>query len=377
LWPSTALAFSLANIFTGQARLRTGWLYKRYLSQTHLSKPFTKTLTLPHPFYPYFQHLLNFEMMRHTLLLLVTFTAISSFAQRHKVMLSDEDPYHMYVFDGDSTNLYYYEMVPENPIKGVLVLLAGAGQSTEWVMNQITMDERAAEEGLLVIMPSYNMGTIQRIPDAEFLDTVFQDVVNRHEVNPDEFVLYGLSNGGLMALTYAVQAVRDSNRFLTPRAVVGIDPPIDLARLYRYSVREIERNFSEGGVAEAKWIKSVYEQVYGGSPDEYPQAYQAASVYSPGAEAGGNTRYLTEIPIRMHSDLNLDFMINEHHRDLSDWNGTDAVAFVNQLRINGNEDAQVVITRNVGRRPDGTEHPHSWNIADTEETLDWILDQLD
>lgn len=315
--------------------------------------------------------------MRHTLLLLITLTAISSFGQRQKVMLSDEDPYHMYVFDGDSTNLYYYEMLPDKPIKGVLVLLAGAGQSTEWVMDQITMDERAMEKGLLVIMPSYNMGTIQRIPDAEFLDTVFQHVVARHGVNPDEFVFYGLSNGGLMALTYAVQAVRDSNRFLTPRAVVGIDPPIDLARLYRYSVREIERNFSEAGVAEAKWIKNVYEQVYGGSPDEYPEAYQAASVYSHSVEGGGNARYLTGIPIRMHSDLNLNFLIKERHRDLSDWNGTDAVAFVNQLRINGNEDAEVLITQNKGRRPDGTEHPHSWNIADTEETLDWILGHLE
>ena len=315
--------------------------------------------------------------MRLVLIICLAACSMVSFAQRQKIMLSDKDPYYLYVRDGDSTNLYYYQKVPQKPIKGVLVLFAGAGETTEGVLNQISLDEMAVEQGLLVIIPSYNWGTMQRMVDGDFLDTVFRDVVRRHGVSKNKFVFCGLSNGGVMAFTYAIQAVRDSNRYLQPAGIVGIDPPLDFARMYRYSVREITRDFSPAGVAEAKWLKNSYEQAYGGSPEENPSGYEMASVYSSQAAKGGNARYLTSIPIRMHSDLNLNFLLNDRHRDLYDWNGTDAVAFVNQLRLNGNQNADVIITRDKGQRPDGTMHPHSWHIADTEETLKWILKQVE
>lgn len=75
----------------------------------------------------------------------------------------------------------------------------------------------------------------------------------------------------------------------------------------------------------------------------------------------------------MQSDLNLDFLVNQRKRDLYDWNGTDVVAFVNQLKTNGHQNAEVIITQNRGVRLDGTRHPHSWSIMDTEDTMEWIL----
>ena len=113
-----------------------------------------------------------------------------------------------------------------------------------------------------------------------------------------------------------------------------------------------------------------------GSPDDYPQKYIDASPYSYGANSGGNAKYLTNIAIRMHSDLNLDYLLNQRKRDLYDWNGTDIVAFVNQLKINGNTNAEVIITQNKGIRYDGTKHPHSWSIMDTDETIGWILELI-
>jgi hypothetical protein len=60
-----------------------------------------------------------------------------------------------------------------------------------------------------------------------------------------------------------------------------------------------------------------------------------------------------------------------------DWNGTDIVAFVNQLKLNGNTNAEVSISQNKGIRLNGTKHPHSWSIMDTEETIKWILKTIE
>jgi hypothetical protein len=290
-----------------------------------------------------------------------------------KVMISKEDPYHFYISDGDATDLFYYKMVPKEKPVGVLTIFPSGGESIENLLKQITLHQKAYNNNFLVIIPSYNWGTIRRVPDILFIDSIFQQVVEQHQVSKDNFILCGLSNGGMISLNYGIAAVRDSNTFITPKGIIGIDPPLDLKRFYNYCEREIERNFSEAGVNEAKWLKGVYEQVFGGSPKEASENYIQHSIFSYGEPNGGNAQYLNNIAIRMHSDLNIDYLLNESKRDLYDWNGTDIVAFVNQLKINGNKNANVIITQNKGVRLNGKKHPHSWNIMDADSTIEWML----
>ena len=315
-------------------------------------------------------------MKYYTLTIAILFTTLCFGQKLEKVMISDSDPYNFYVNDGDSTEVFYYKMVPKSKPVGVLTIFPSGGEKIEDLLKQINLHQVAYNNNFLVIIPSYNWGTFQKTPDIEFIDRIFKQLVLEHKVSKDNFVLCGLSNGGMISLTYGITAVRDSSTYITPNGIIGIDPPLDYARFYKYCEREVDRNFSEAGVAEAKWLLNVYNQIYQGSPDEQPQNYIDASIYSYGVEDGGNAKFLNNIPIRMYSDLNLDFLLNQRKRDLYDWNGTDIVAFVNQLKINGNKNAEVFITQNKGGRLDGTKNPHSWSIMDTDNTIEWILDLI-
>lgn len=291
-----------------------------------------------------------------------------------KVVVSSKDPYSLYVNDGhENTHLFYYKMVPKTPPIGALVIIPSGGETAENLIKQIALHKAAYANGLLVIIPSINWGTTDRAPEISFLDIIFRQVINLHNVPTDKFIFCGLSNGGMISFRYAINAVKESNTLIIPKGIIGLDPPLDFSNYYHYCEREIERNFTPAGVAEAKWILDNYNSIYGGSPDDYPQKYIEASTYSHGVAYGGNAKYLTSIAIRMHSDLNLDFLLNQRRRDLYDWNGTDIVSFVNQLKINGNTNAEVIITQNKGVRYDGTIHPHSWSIMDTDETIKWML----
>jgi hypothetical protein len=315
--------------------------------------------------------------MKYLILISTILLNTVCFGQKlEKVIISDSDPYNFYINDGDSTTVYYYKIVPKAKPVGVLTIFPSGGETIENLLKQITLHQAAYNNNLLVIIPSYNWGTFQRIPDIAFLDSIFKQVVEEHKVSKDKFVLCGVSNGGMMSLTYGISAVRDSSTYITPKGIIGIDPPVDYAHFYNYCEREIARNFSEAGVAEAKWLINVYNQIYQGSPDEQPQNYIDASIFSYGVKDGGNTKYLNNIGIRMNSDLNLDYLLDQRKRDLYDWNGTDIVAFVNQLKINGNKSAEVIITQNKGVRLDGTKNPHSWSIIDTDDTMKWILDLI-
>jgi len=79
------------------------------------------------------------------------------------------------------------------------------------------------------------------------------------------------------------------------------------------------------------------------------------------------------MPIRMYTDLDVDWLMNERQRDLNDWNGNDIIAMINALKIMGNPNAHVNVTMGKGIRLDGRKHPHSWSIMDNNDCMDWIL----
>lgn len=298
--------------------------------------------------------------------------------QFERIPIEQPDTANLYVNDGDSTALYYLKLVPKAPPVGVIVLFPSGGETIQNLLQQVELPQLAYHNALLTIIPSINLGTEDRALEIQLLNDIFEEVVKTHNVSKANFILGGLSNGGMISLTYAQQAVKNPEKtFLLPKGVFGLDVPLDKAHMYAYCQREIKRNFSEAGMNEARWLMNNFNEMYGGSPQEYPEKYVEASIYSNGAEDGGNAKYLKDMPIRMYTDLDVDWLINQRRRDLYDWNGTDIVAMINDLKLMGNENANVIITMGKGVRLDGRRHPHSWSIMDNKDCLDWVLDILE
>jgi hypothetical protein len=57
-------------------------------------------------------------------------------------------------------------------------------------------------------------------------------------------------------------------------------------------------------------------------------------------------------------------------------NAIDCAAFINELNILGNSNAELIVTHERGYLPDGTRHPHSWSIVDERDLLEWFENTL-
>ncbi|QOG90430.1 hypothetical protein HUE46_10715 [Flavobacterium columnare] len=295
-----------------------------------------------------------------------------------KISVSKTDDSGLYINDENSTELFYYKFVPKNKIKGVLVIIPSGGELVENTLKQIKLHKIATEKGLLVVVPSINWGTDNREAEFKLLDKIFNEIVVKDKVSKDKFIIGGLSSGAMISLTYAEKATKNPEKFfLIPKGVFALDAPLDQARFYKYCEREIERNIYEPAVNEAKWIKNNYDNIYGGSPEKFSEKYVENSIYSYGAKDGGNAKYLKKMPLLMFTDLDTDWLINQRHRDLNDWNGIDIISMINQLKIMGNENAKVIVSQGKGIRLDGSKNPHSWSIMNSEICLNWILETID
>lgn len=303
-----------------------------------------------------------------------------------KNTISLRDTTSIYLGDGASDTLYYYSIVPPTTIKGVLALFPATYETTENVIscNQ-QLIEKGFEKGIMtiVISANYNRGMESDPLSLAFFNQVFSDAIVRYKAPADKFILSGFSLGGNNALHYAEMS--NDKRYSTsirPLAVIGVDPPVDCAGLYKRAEYEIGVYTKDsvvltpgmqGALNEDRYIINFYTTTYGGSPDKYPERYIEGSEFSYDQPDGGNAKYLLNVPVRIYCDPDIVWQLENRNRSYYQMSAADQTAMINFLRINGNKRAEFIPAVGKGYRLDGARHPHSWSVIDPDECLNWML----
>lgn len=134
---------------------------------------------------------------------------------------------------------FYLIDLPVHPTGAVIVALHAAARSPEDMRTTSGLSPRALAQGYAVIYPQatggpdhaawngfYCCGRAQmtQVNDMGFLDKVIADAVARFRLDPARVYLTGMSNGAVMAETYAI---RRAHRV---KAVAGVAGTVDLAR---------------------------------------------------------------------------------------------------------------------------------------------------
>lgn len=129
--------------------------------------------------------------------------------------------------------------LPANPQGAPIIIgLHGGGGSADQFARSSGLSRPANRQGYAVIYPEgtgraatwnggYCCGSAQRnrVDDMAFLDAVIADATRRFGLNPERLYLTGMSNGAIMAETYAA---RHPGRV---RAVAGVAGTMDTGRI--------------------------------------------------------------------------------------------------------------------------------------------------
>ena len=278
----------------------------------------------------------------------------------------------------DSTQNMYLALVPPPPVKGLLVLLPGFGTLPWQVLLETQLPEAAAKKGYVVIIP---MLVTYMLPDtANFyqarLKELIPEVLGKYAIPGGHFILGGHSLGGHEALFYTEKAFADEehNTAIRPQFVFGVDPPLDLKRLYRNYERIIALNPALAKGSEAAFITERFRALYGGTPDTQPARYTSASSFSADASHGGNARYLCSLtlPVRLYSDPDSTWYQQQRNTPMEWTNTADLKACISLLQQSGNTKAAYVNCLGKGFLADGRRHPHALSILDVADFFRWI-----
>lgn len=271
----------------------------------------------------------------------------------------------------DTTQNFYVIRLPKNAIKGLLVL-----------------NDRALSDSAK--LKAYNLGicTLTIVPTSQSLDNLTSNdilnsidnmigaVIKIYKIPKQKIVIGGMSVAGTGAIRYAEYCFSNkSKQGIKPIGVFGVDPPLDYQRLYYEAKNSIKRNFSRDAVDEGKLITKLLTNNLKGTPETNIKSYQANSPFCYSATNGGNTYLLNNLAVRVYTEPDINWWIDNRRKDFYDINAIDNAALINQLKLNGNSKANLITTNYKGVNLEG--HPHSWSIVDEDELLIWCNELFD
>lgn len=279
----------------------------------------------------------------------------------------------------DTTKNCYTLIHPTTqPLKGCLFLIAGFGETPEDVLQQTDLPIIAAQNELLVVIPTFNDGVLSfGVDDAsqQSFIRILNDVIKKNNLSEKKFYLGGFSIGGSAAVKYAETAF-EKDHLVKPNALFAIDPPLDFERFYNSSKRDIRLSTNTQLSSENVYMVKRIKQVMGGTPQTALKNYYAISPYSFTDTTQQAIKSLVTVPIRIYSEPDVNWWINERGADFSAMNILDCSAMINELNRLGSKEAELIITENKGyRKPNHLRHPHSWSIVDNKELIEWLLKQ--
>lgn len=294
--------------------------------------------------------------MRYLLIISFLFTQQISLAQQAKTVYRDRT---------DSSQNFYILTPPKGAIKGLLVL------------NMKVLSDSSKEQ-------AYNLGicTLTVVPTTKPLDNLISDkvlntidemigeVIGTFKISNRSVIIGGMSAGGTGAIRYVEYCYANKSKHrIEPSGVFGVDAPLDYERLYNESSRALKRNFNQDAVDESKILISLLTKNLKGTPKTNIISYQTNSPFCYSANDGGNAHLLNRLAVRLYTEPDINWWIDNRRKDYYDLNSIDNAALINQLKINGNNKAELITTYNKGVKIDN--HPHSWSILDQQELLVW------
>lgn len=262
---------------------------------------------------------------------------------------------------------------PKIPWKGYLFLVPGFGETAENVLQQTDLPNKLAQNGILTIIPTFQDGVLSFGVDSlsqQTFDRILKDVTSKHKLINQKFYVGGFSIGGSCAIKYA------ENSTIKPSAIFAIDPPLDFERFYNSAQRDIRLSKDNEANPENIYMIDRLEKETGGSPTTHLTEYYNLSPYSFSDITQTAIKKLTNMPLRIYTEPDVNWWLTERNADLTNMNATECSAMINELNRLGNQNAELVTTQNKGyRKPDNKRHPHSWSIVDNDELIMWLLKQ--
>lgn len=265
-----------------------------------------------------------------------------------------------------------YELSKPIDPKAVLVLFGGYPEKAKDIKQEFKILESAMVKGIAIVYMNYNqklwLEENEKIKLAKELHKIFEE----NDLPKIKTYLGGFSSGGNVALLIS-DYLSLQNSEMTPKGVFVIDSPIDLIGLYKSSVKNVERDFSEPSVQESTWLLETLGKQFG-NPNSDITKYENYSIFTSETDNFDNIKNLNNVKIRFYTEPDTLWWKQNRMVDFDQINAYYLERLSMLLKKSTFTKIEYIATENKGYRANGERHPHSWSIVDKKELIEWITE---
>ncbi len=261
---------------------------------------------------------------------------------------------------------------PINKSSAVLCLFGGYPERAADIKREFDIVELAIKNDIAVVLMNYNQKLWLEEGEKSQLAKFFVNIMVEHDMPQDNVYIGGFSSGGVISLLICDYLIGAESYGLEPKGVFIVDSPIDLAALYRSSVKNVERNFSPTSVQESTWLLETLGEQFG-DPAEHIERYDEASIYTDETDHTYNLRHLMNTKIRLYTEPDTLWWREHRMVDPDQTNAYYIEKLYESLIAKGYNQVDYIPTKNKGYRANGERHPHSWSIVDQNELIEWMI----
>lgn len=255
--------------------------------------------------------------------------------------------------------------------KAVLILFPCYPCDIEHTKTEAIFLKDIEKEGISTLLLDYNrklyLTEAEKKEYTKTLNTIFIE----NNIKKENIFMGGFSSGGNVAILLSSYLVKTENP-IQPKGLIVVDSPIDLEELYKGAKNDVQKNKDADAVAEGEFLIDQLEKEIG-KPKENIEKYKNFSPYLISSNSTEHIKHLKNIKVRFYCEPDLEWQLKNKARKYEDINAFKLEKAYHSLLDLGNQQVELIKTTGRGIRANGQKHPHSWNIVERENLIQWIL----
>ena len=265
-----------------------------------------------------------------------------------------------------------FELIKAENQKGLLILFPCFPCDAENTLSEFKIAKISLKKGFSVLAMNLNKLLYLNPIEKKELAEQLTEIVCEYNLPEKNIFVGGFSSGGNVSLLICDYLNKTKSQ-IQPKGVFIVDSPIDLLGLYKNAKKNIKLNFSKPAVQEATWIINLLDTNLG-KPSDGIVNYELNSPYTFRTQNIDNLKGLNKVKIRFYSEPDLEWWREKSKREYEDLNAFYIEKLFKKLKKEfGNENVELIITKNQGYRANGQRHPHSWSIVNEKDLVSWML----
>lgn len=314
------------------------------------------------------------------LFILATYS-VSSFSQKivenYEPLKNDS----VRVGSGDDDFLPYIQkgytlMTPEDKaIEGVLIFLEDSGYDQK-NNNSKQMYKQASNHGYAVLSVSTEIPFDFYFAKSSMWSThnLIIEAFANHDLPNKNIFFIGASLVGHRAMRYIKYMKENNYKFkLNIEGVVISNFTLDWTRKWYQHERDIKIN--RINLWEPKFINYMLETHLKGTPNIASENYHEFSAYSFYDIKNRNIKVYKNYAIRAYIKPDIEYRLTTYLRTLYENNATDIVSFLAELKLEGNENTELIVLNSVDDPSQIRNAQTTWDNINKDELMNWIQNQ--